>query len=52
MFTTDDKRLIAINSGPLQTFSDEEVAQPDCKEESLMENRWQGSERSYEAPVS
>lgn len=23
-------------------FFDEEVAQPDCKDESIMENRWQG----------
>lgn len=30
--------------------SDEEVAQPDGKEESIMENRWQGSERSYKGP--
>lgn len=33
---------IGINSRWLQTFFDEEVAQPDCKDESIMENRWQG----------
>lgn len=37
---------IGINSGWLQTVSDEEVAQPDCEEESIMENRWEGSERA------
>lgn len=41
---------MGINSGWLQTFLDEEVAQPGCKEESIMENRWQGSERSYMRP--
>lgn len=28
------------------TISDEEVAQPDCKKDSIMETRWEGSERA------